>query len=152
MEFIQLYALQSLQRHQREEALKMARGCSGSMQCQEGHSGLFYMLAEAAVAGSFTSEHGPQGARDSRTPKVCWFVGFGPDSLKARIGSARPREDWITPSMRSQLSDVTGKLVNAQSIRATPPPSLPPSRPSPGAALGCGAGTFLVRGPAPPLR
>lgn len=30
---------------------------------------------------------------------VCWFVGFGPDWLKALIWPLQPREDWITPSI-----------------------------------------------------
>lgn len=31
--------------------------------------------------------------------EFCWFVGFGPDRLKALAGSTQPREDWITPSI-----------------------------------------------------
>lgn len=31
--------------------------------------------------------------------EVCWFVGFGSDCLKARLGSTQPQEVWITPSI-----------------------------------------------------
>lgn len=45
----------------------------------------------------------------------------------------------------------TVKVVNAQSIWVTPPSFLSLPSPSPGAALSCGAGTFLVWRPASPL-